>query len=161
MPLLALTDFSDRETCVIKNGYRVTTDKILTDRFELDFEYRRVYVDYDDTVTAEHGEKVNPYMLAYLYQCKNKGREIVLLSRHSATKDSSLEEDMKRLCLPKELFDEILDIKPEEKKSDFIEKGVPAIFIDNSFAERKEVFETCNIPVFDVYHTDCLFDWRT
>lgn len=161
LPLLALTDFSGKETSIIKNKYKVMTDKILTDKYELDIEYDRVYVDYDDTITCEKGSKVNPYMLAYLYQCKNKGKEIVLLSRHTDTKDSSLSDDMDRLCIPKSLFSEILDIKADDNKSNYIEKGCSAIFIDNSFAERKEVFEKCDIPVFDVYHTDCLFDWRT
>ncbi len=35
-----------------------------------------------------------------------------------------------------------------------------SIFIDDSFSERKKVFEKTDIPVFDLDSIECLIDWR-
>ena len=35
-----------------------------------------------------------------------------------------------------------------------------AIFIDDSFAERRQVRESCGIPVFDLDMVESLLDWR-
>ena len=66
---------------------------------------------------------------------------------------------MRLLSVPSSLFTEIHDLSWNEQKSNYIHEQ-KSIFIDNSFAERKKVHDTCNIPVFDVTNIDCLFDWR-
>ena len=54
---------------------------------------------------------------------------------------------------------EIIILKMEDKKSDYI-VGIPAIFIDDAFAERNEVTKNKGIPVFDVDMVEALIDWR-
>ena len=49
-------------------------------------------------------------------------------------------------------------LKDGEEKTDHIEGD--AIFIDDSFAERRRVKEACGIPVFDVDMVESLLDWR-
>lgn len=160
LPLLAVSDFAGMDVSVTKNDYKVVTDKTFIDRYVLDLEYDRVYMDYDDTITSNGGKIVNPFVMAYLYQCKNLEKEIVMLTRHSASKDNLLIEDMARLGISKELFTEIIEMTWEEEKIAYMNQDVASIFVDNSFTERKMVADRLGIPVFDVAHISCLFDWR-
>lgn len=160
LPLLAVSDFAGMNVSVTKNTYKVTTDKSFVDRYILDYEYNRVYVDYDDTITSKKGKSVNPFVMAYLYQCKNEGKEVILLTRHSVSDGSILSDDMERLGLSSSLFDKIIELTWNDEKTNYIDNKKPSIFIDNSFAERRKVFEKLDIPVFDVTHVACLFDWR-
>lgn len=159
LPLMALCDAAGMDTDVIVNDYNIVSDKTYIDRYQIDYAYNTVYIDYDDTITFKNGSCVNPYVMSYLYQCQNLGRKIILLSRHSYDHDNSLEDDMRLLSVPRSLFTEIHDLSWNEQKSNYIHEQ-KSIFIDNSFAERKKVHDTCNIPVFDVTNIDCLFDWR-
>ncbi len=161
LPLLALSDFSGKDVSIVMNEYSITTGKSFIDRYELDLTYNRVYIDYDDTITCNGGDKVNSFVLAWLYQCKNKGKDIVLITRHTASKDNTLQEDMRLLSIPENLFTEIIDLTLEQNKEDYINLSHSCIFMDNSFVERQKVSEKCGIPVFDVCHVDCLYDWRT
>lgn len=160
LPLLALCDFSGRDAEVIENDYIVECDKTYIDRYRLDLKYEHVYVDYDDTITANQGESVNTYMIAYLYQCKARKKKISLITRHYDTFKETLTDSFRKLCISESLFDEIIELNWNERKEDYIKNKKNSIFIDNSFAERKKVHEICKIPVFDVINVDCLFDWR-
>ncbi|MBQ6817251.1 MAG: carbamoylphosphate synthase large subunit short form, partial [Bacilli bacterium] len=53
------------------------------------------------------------------------------------------------------MFDNIIHIGKDEKKSEYIEEK-DSIFIDDSFSERKDVYDNKNIPVFDVNMIDVL-----
>lgn len=159
LPLMALCDAAEMHTEALFNDYTVELDKIFIDRYKLGIQYNTVYMDYDDTITANKGNSVNTFVGAYLYQCKNNGIKVVLLTRHSEDHDNSLRDDMQRLGISQDLFYKIIELKWDEEKSNFI-KEKNSIFIDNSFAERKKVHERNGIPVFDVSNIDCLFDWR-
>ena len=160
LPLLALCDFSGRQADVIDNGYTVECDKTYIDRYILNLVYDQVYVDYDDTVTSQSGNAVNPYVIAYLYQCKYKKIRITLITRHKETFNEDIRDSFRRLSLSEGLFDEIIELSWNQKKEEYICNTSSAIFIDNSFAERKSVHDKLNIPVFDITNIDCLFDWR-
>ncbi len=158
-PLMALCDAAEMDTAAIVNDYQVVSDKTYIDRYKLSIDYDTVYVDYDDTITCNKGEDINPYVMAFLYQCLNKNRSLILLTRHTLDKGNDLREDMHRRAISEEMFTEIHDISWNEEKADFI-KSKKAIFLDNSFAERKKVHDKVGIAVFDISNIDCLFDWR-
>lgn len=160
LPLLALCDFSGLDTDIVQNEYIVECDKTYIDRYKLSISYRHLYVDYDDTVTMKGGTAVNPYVIAYLYECKSKGIKISLITRHKDTFHEELKESFRRLSISDSVFDEIIELRWNEHKTDVIRETDDCIFLDNSFKERKEVHEAYGIPVFDVSNVDCLFDWR-
>lgn len=160
LPLLALCDFSGRQADVIVNNYHVECDKTYIDRYRLGFEYDCVYVDYDDTVTSKNGQAVNPYVIAFLYQCRNQRKKIILVTRHQDTFHEELHTSFQRLGISEALFDEIVELTWAQEKAEYIKNTNTAIFLDNSFAERKKVHDQCSIPVFDISNIDCLFDWR-
>ncbi len=160
LPLLALCDFSGLPTEVIQNDYVVECDKTYIDRYKLGLKYNHVYVDFDDTVTVKDGKAINPYVIAYLYECKYKGIKITLITRHKDTFKEDLCDCFRRLSVAENLFDEIIELKWDDNKKDVISETNNCIFLDNSFKERKEIHEAFGIPVFDISNIDCLFDWR-
>ncbi len=160
LPLLALCDFDGRPADVVENSCRVVCDKTYIDRYRLDLRYDRVYVDYDDTVTADGGRSVNPWVAAYLYQCRSRGIRISLITRHADTFGESLDRSFSRLGLSPSLFDDRIELTWGQEKADVMDDCRSAIFLDNSFAERKKVHDRLGIPVFDVIHVECLLDWR-
>ena len=66
---------------------------------------------------------------------------------------------LEKYHIDKDLFNEIIHIKDESPKSEYIAHE-NAIFIDDSFRERKDVSEKCAIPVFDNDGIAALMDWR-
>jgi predicted ATP-grasp superfamily ATP-dependent carboligase len=64
LPLLSLCDFAGMDVSVIKNKYKLITDKSFIDRYDLGIDYSRVYIDYDDTITSCGGKRVNAIVMA-------------------------------------------------------------------------------------------------
>lgn len=110
-------------------------------------------MDYDDTLIING--RVNLILLYFLYQAAENGKRIYLLSKHIGDIHSDLKHH--RIC--EDIFDEIIIIPPYKDKSDFLQHK-PAIFIDDSFAERKRVKDVHNIPVYDLDMIESLIDWR-
>ena len=157
LPLLSVYTAVGRDISVFCNDYQVVTDRTLIARYQIDYAYERVYMDLDDTLTVNGTVCLN--MIRFVYQCRNQGIPIILLTRHSFDHEESTEEYLSKCCIMTDLFEEICSISFEQQKADFIRpKG--AIFIDNSFAERKAVHDRFNIPVFDVDGIEVLLDWR-
>ena len=68
-------------------------------------------------------------------------------------------KDLETYHIDKGLFQSIIVIGNDEEKYNYI-KEEKAIFIDDSFAERKKVKDKLGIPVFDVDMIESLIDWR-
>lgn len=160
LPLLSLCDFSGLETNITKNDYVVECDKTYIDRYRLHLSYNHLYVDYDDTITCKNGTSANPYVIAYLYQCRAKKIRITLLTRHMSTFNEPLQDSLERLNISPSLFDEIVELSWDQSKDEFIIDPENSIFLDNSFAERNNIHTKLKMNVFDVCNIDCLFDWR-
>ncbi len=125
---------------VLQNKYSVEIDRALENKFKIDCVFDTVYVDLDDCIIID--AKVNVSMIAFLYNALNKGKKIVLLSKHN----KDIVDTLKKYRLDN-LFDEVIHINQNDHKYSYI-KSVNSIFIDDSFAERKEVAENIGISVF-------------
>jgi hypothetical protein len=146
-----------RDIEIIENGYTVTVDRTLISRYGIDYRYERVYIDLDDTVIV--GGRAHLPAVWFLHQCRDAGKEVVLLTRHEAVYGDTAISALEKCHLPTSLFDEIVDISADGAKADIVDPR-NAIFIDNAFAERKAVHERHGIPVFDVDSLEVLLDWR-
>lgn len=153
LPLLSVYTIEGFDVSINPNPYNVEVDRTLISRYKIDYEYDTVYFDFDDTLTLRG--KVNLYAIWFLYQCQNLNKKVILITKH----EKELEESMRQYNICPNLFAEIIHIQPNEKKSKYINPK-RAIFIDNAFQERKEVFETHHIPVFDVDGIEFLMDWK-
>ena len=139
-PLLSLYDAAGHDIKLIHNNFPIVFDRALASRFRVSLEYQHVYVDFDDCIVI--GGKLNLQMVAFLYQCLNRGVGISLLTRHAGNLDASLKAY--RLA---QLFDVVVNIKDSAPKSEYI-KEPRSIFIDDSFSERQEVKFKTGVPVF-------------
>ena len=152
-PLLTIFNQMKQEVEIIENNYEIEVDRAFINRYKLNLEYENVYLDLDDTLILK--EKVNTFLIMFLYQCINKKKKIYLLTRHS----KEVEKTLKKHKICEEIFEEIIHLKEEDKlKSNYIKEN--SIFIDDSFRERYDVMKKKNIPVFDVSEVESLIDWR-
>jgi carbamoyl-phosphate synthase large subunit len=152
-PLLSLYEHLRMPVELAPNDIDVRLDRALVNRYQHDLSYSHVYVDLDDTLLV--GDAVNTRLVAFVYQCVNAGRRVVLITRHARDVDQTL--DRFRLA---GLWDEVIHIEdPSAEKADHIaEPG--AILIDDSFRERRVARERLGIATFDSSMIELLFDER-
>lgn len=153
LPLLSVYTAMGYDINVSKNPFNIVMDRTLIARYKIDYDYEIVYFDFDDTLIINN--KVHLPAIRFLYQCKNQNKKIILITKH----EKDLNKAFEAYAISKNLFNEILHLKIEDKKIDYI-KPQKAIFIDNAFQERIAVKEKFNIPVFDVEGIEVLLDWR-
>ena len=153
LALMTLFDAFNIDVSVQKNNsYRVELDRALDSRYHCDnLNYDYVYVDFDDCLIT-HKTSVNTELVRFLYECLNKEKRVILLTKHIG----DLKADLDRFRL-NQLFDEIILIRSNQEKTDFI-NYTNAIFIDDSFTEREKVKKAFGIPVFGPEMADLLSD---
>ena len=134
---------------VVENNYAIEMDRALDNKYKLDITYNEVYIDFDDCLFLNK-KYYNTDVMAFLFNCINKGIKISILSRHK----EDLSEKLDKLHI-RFLFDNVLHLTNGEKKSSYI-TNPNSIFIDDSFAERKEVSSQKGIPVFGLDMIECL-----
>ncbi len=151
LPILSANIFNNIQcNDVLVNNYDIELDRALENIYKTDLKYDTVYVDYDDTIIVKN--KINTDIIKFLFQCINNKKKIILLTKHSG----DLIADLKRYRIDK-VFDEIIHINREDEKINYI-TSKNAIFIDDSYGERKQVKNTININVFDVNNIECLVE---
>lgn len=153
-PALMVYDYLGYDVKVIPNTYTLEIDRALNHRYKAYIDYSEIYIDFDDTITKL--DRVNPFMMMFLYHQKNAGKRLVLITKHQHDLDQSLE----RLAIHKGIFDEIIHLPMEAKKSAHIPKKEGIIFIDNAFIERLDVASNLGIPTLDVDAVNTLIDFR-
>jgi len=140
LPLLSVFDAMNVDVDILCNRYSLRMDRALASRFSADLEYHHVYIDLDDTLILD--DRVNVTAVAFLYQCRNRKIGLHLLTR----RPERLQEKLAAFALAG-LFDSVEQVPPSTPKSQYITRP-KAIFIDDSFAERKQVSDTLGIPTF-------------
>lgn len=135
---------------VIMNNYEIELDRALDSKYRLNIDYDKVYCDFDDCLLL--GNVVNTQLISFLYQCINLKIRVILITKH----EFNIHETLSRFRL-EGIFDEIIHLSPKELKYQYMERE-NAIFIDDSFLERKEVFSNLGIPVFAPDNIECLLN---
>lgn len=138
--LLSVFDAFNLPVEVLLNNHAIEMDRALNNKFKLDISYDTAYIDFDDCLLL--GETINTQLISFLFQALNEKVRLVLITRHALKIDESLKKYRLR-----EIFDEVIHITNREPKFKYM-KAEDAIFIDDSFAERKAVKDKLNIPVF-------------
>jgi hypothetical protein len=134
---------------ILRNDYALQLDRCLHNRYKAGFSYERVYIDFDETLVA--AGRVHGRVMDYLYQCRNRGIKIVLITKHR----DDLATTLQNFAISSELFDSIIHLRGNEAKADFIQPE-GSIFIDNYWHDRRDVKDRHGIPVFDVDAVECL-----
>lgn len=151
-PLLSIYEELRIPLAILTHALDVSVDRALINRYRVKLTFETVYVDLDDTLVV--GGCINTELMALLYQFLNAGKRLVLLTRHSGDLSTTLQ----RYRL-QHLFDRVVHIRDGSPKSEYIDSG-PAIHIDDSFSERREVAERRGIPTFDLSMIEMLRDER-
>ncbi len=154
LPLLAIFDALGYDVDVMPQFDACEVDRALSNAYALECAYDAVYIDFDDTIVRD-GQVVLP-TVQFLYQCVNRGIPVHLLSRH----ERDIHESLAAARLSEDLFDSIVIIRPDQKKSACIDASLNPVFIDDSFAERRDVHRTLGIKVFGLDNLDALIDRR-
>ena len=157
LPLLSVYAAIGCDIEVATNPYDVGVDRALISRYKLNYNYDHVYIDLDDTIIIKG--KVHLPAVWFLYQCKNNGKYVTLITRHDLDHKNTVADVLDKYHLSPSLFEKIISLKTGENKPEKI-NSKKAIFIDNAYAERKAVQKQHNIPVFDVDMLEVLMDWR-
>lgn len=129
---------------VLPQQYSIVMDRALRSRFQIDFKYEKVYLDLDDTLIVKG--RVHPVLIALLYQWAASNTPVILVTRHAKQPYATLEH----YRIHAGLFFDICHVRDGSPKSACIDPAARAIFIDDSYRERKEVHEQLGLPVFDV-----------
>ncbi|MDE5833375.1 MAG: ATP-grasp domain-containing protein, partial [Desulfovibrio sp.] len=151
LPLMTAYDALDMDISVIKQAFPIELETFLERRYRTDLEYKTLYVDYDDTLTVH--DRVNANLIKFLYQAADRGKELILLTRHEG--DIYQELERRKICAG--LFARIIHLAPDADKLPYISGN--AIYIDNMFHDRKVVAEKIGARVFDVDAIECLMDY--
>lgn len=154
-PLLSVLDMAGYDIDIIPNKYNIEIDRTLISRYKIDYYYEVAYIDLDDTLILNNA-KINTLLMMFLYQCKNKNIDLVLITKHIYDVD----ETLKKYSISKSLFNNIINIDMNDEKISYIDTNKKSILIDNSFYERKMVKLKLDIPTFDVSNIECLIDYR-
>lgn len=154
LPLLSVYILMGYENIsIINNNYNIKMDRTLISRYQVDYEYEVVYIDFDDTITWNNG--VNLKVMWFLYQCQNLGIKVNLITKHI----NDIYITLEKLSISIGLFNKIIKINPDDHKVTYINPD-KSIFIDNAYSERVDVSQKLGIPVFDIDSIDVLMDWR-
>ena len=81
---------------------------------------------------------------------------VALEGRLDTVTSPDLEAELKQYRMTG-VFDEIIHLQREAQKADYVTEK-QAIFIDDSYGERRAVAQRCGIPVFDTHMIECLLE---
>jgi hypothetical protein len=152
-PLLTLRQFQGEQiNNVLLNNYEIECYKVYESKYITTLLYDYIYIDLDDTIIIKN--KVNVTAIQFLYQALNQKKQIYLITRNIFP--ISILEKFK---ISKDIFNKIMIVKPEEKKSSYI-TYYDSIFIDDSFKEREDVYTTKNISVFNLDMIESLLNTK-
>lgn len=150
LAILSLFDAMGGEVHVSGVQRGMVIDRALQNFYRHGIRYRHVYLDFDDLVVFEG--KVNPAVMAFVYQCFNRDIQVHLITRHKG----DLPLTLRKYRLDR-TFTDIIWIRGNEDKHEYITEP-DAIFIDDSFEERRRVSLARGIPTFDAHSLESLME---
>lgn len=154
LALLTVFDALDYDVDLPDQVGHVIVDRALHNVFKLDIDYDEVYMDFDDTVIVH--DRVNFTVLRFIYQCVENNIPVTLLTRH----ETDIITDLKARRIAPELFDHIICLPRSERKIDHVSPSKKALFVDDSFAERKSMQDAYGIWTLGVDAVEALLDER-
>lgn len=151
--LLSIFNKMNVPVSIIENEFNIEVDRAFISRYKTSIKYDTVYLDFDDTLILD--EKVNNFLMMFVYQALNQGKKIILISKHIF----NINETLKKYKISPDIFNEIIIIPKNDEKSKYL-LNKDSIFIDDSFDERLKISQSTGIPVFDCSEVEGLIDWR-
>ncbi len=152
LPLLALKDLDGQDVEVTFNNISIEADKEFFGKYSLGIEYNTVFIDYKSCF--ENLEKINTFVMMYLYQCLNKNIKINIVTEN---KDKTIEH-IKNNKIDINLFNEIIEINKKEVKKLLVNDS---ILLSNDDELKNEIRKDNNTYCcFSNNIVEALIDWR-
>jgi len=148
LPLLSIYNILGYPVSIQVNNIELKLDRGLDVLPKIDFYFENVYFDFDDTLVVK--DTVNPIAIKVIYSLLNKGKKIFLITRHAL----NIKQSLDKYKIPEFIFTEIIHLKLNENKSDFIKEY--SVFVDDSFSERIQVQNAVNCKVISIDIIDML-----
>ena len=152
--LMALFEADGQSVATLGNSFDAEIERALINRYNLSLTYSCLYLDLDDTLIVH--EKLNLAIVQLVYQCVKKNVSVKLITRHYRDPSITLAE----FKLHAALFDEIIWITDQSVPKSRHMNVKNAIFIDDSFQERRQVASALGITVLAPDSAEALLDWR-
>lgn len=153
LPLMALKDLEGEDIELTFNNISIEADKEFFGKYSLGIEYDTVYIDYK--TCFENIERIDSFLMMYLYQCINKNIRINLLVENG---ENAL-ESLNNKKIDKNIFSEIISIDRDEIKNILCEKS---ILLSNDDKLKNEVRKNKNgYCCFSNSIIESLIDWRS
>ena len=132
LPLLSIHNIIYEKLAVNISKFNIVMDRSLAPCFLVNIQFDNLYVDLDDTLIIN--EKVNLRVIKFIFQCRNNGKKIYLITKHKF----DLNETLKKFRLS-EVFDSVIHLDPMDKKHQHMLSS--SLLVDDSFKERIEAQE--------------------
>ncbi len=145
-PLLSIYEGDRDKFQILSNNYDISYKgnfKKLNVILNCDY----IYVDLDDTLIIKN--TLNIQLHEFLKKSHANGKKIILISKHHGDIKKTLQDYKISLVL----FENIIHLKDRDEKFQYV-KEMNSIFIDDSYHERKKIFDKLKIPIFDI----CMID---
>lgn len=123
--------------------FSIRMERSLDCAFQMDISFQSLYLDFDDCLLMAQ-DKLNGDAVKLIILCRNAKKRVVLISRHAG----NLEQKLSDLGI-RGLFDEVIHIVDSTPKSNYI-PNEKVLFVDDSFAERYDVYSKNKGYVFGV-----------
>lgn len=150
LPALALKDFDGQDIEISYNNIKIEADKQFVGKYSLGIEYKKVYIDFESCLNTD---KINSYLMMFLYQSLNKNIEINLISQN---KDKAI-DFLKIHKIDTNLFENIYEIQ-RENISCILDKK--SIFLSNDDKLKNRLRKEISINCFSNNILEALIDWR-
>lgn len=128
--------------CVAQD-FSIRMERSLDCAFRMDISFQSLYLDFDDCLLLAD-DKLNGDAIRLIVLCRNAKKRVVLISRHAG----NLEQKLSDLGI-RGLFDDVIHIIDSTPKSLYM-PSEKVLFIDDSFAERFDVYKSNKGYVFGV-----------
>lgn len=151
LPLMALKDFDNQEVDITYNDVEIEADKQFSGKYNLGINYNSVFVDFETCFLEK--EKVDEYLMMFLYQCLNKNIDIKLLVQNRKNAEKFLLD--KKIDI--NIFISIYEVNRSKIKDILSENS---IFISNDEKLKNELRKEINEYCFSNNILECLIDWR-
>lgn len=152
LPLMTIFDALGCDVDALPQFQYVETDRDIGNCYKVDLDFDELWIDYDDTIIVH--DKVNLSAISLIYKCLNRNIPVYLITKHRKNIYESL--DVRKIS--RSIFREIIQVKQDERKIDYMHPGTKALYVDDSFAEREMVYKTFGIKTMGVDSLEILLN---
>lgn len=151
LPFMALKDFDGQDVEITFNNISIEADKQFFGKYSMGIEYDSIFIDFE--TCFKNQEKINTFLMMFLYQCLNKNIDVNLITQNK----EKAEKFLKAEKIDINIFISIYEVNRSQIKDVVTEKS---IFLSNDESLKNTLRKEINEYCFSNNIIECLIDWR-